>query len=50
MELHSRNIAIIAGATGDLINKVAEIMIKEKNISVDRAREILKKKFQLARR
>jgi hydroxymethylglutaryl-CoA reductase len=43
MELHSRNIAIIAGATGDLIDKVAEIMIKEKNISVDRAREILGK-------
>jgi len=43
MELHARNIAIIAGATGKLIDEVAERMIKEKKVKVDRAKEILKK-------
>lgn len=43
MELHARNIAIIAGATGDLIDEVAEIMVKEGKVKVERAKEILKK-------
>jgi len=43
MSLHARNIAIMAGATGDLIDKVAEIMVSEKKVRVDRAREILEK-------
>lgn len=42
MSLHARNIAIIAGAQGEQIDKIAEKMIEEKNISVDRAEEILK--------
>jgi len=41
MKLHSKNIAIIAGAAGDDIHKVSEQMIKEKNVSVSRAQEIL---------
>ncbi len=41
MELHARNIAIMAGATGELIDIVAERMVKERKISMDRAREIL---------
>lgn len=41
MSLHAKNIAIMAGATGDLIDKVAEIMVKERKIRVDRAKEIL---------
>jgi hydroxymethylglutaryl-CoA reductase len=42
MSLHARNIAIIAGATGDQINSIAERMVEEQNISVDNAKEILK--------
>ena len=41
MELHSRNVAIQAGATGDLIDKVAEAMVKEKMVRADRAQELL---------
>ncbi|MFB0544743.1 MAG: hydroxymethylglutaryl-CoA reductase, degradative [Asgard group archaeon] len=42
MALHARNIAIMAGTTGDLVDKVAEILVKEKKIRVDRAEEVLK--------
>lgn len=42
MHLHARNIAIQAGATGDLIDKVAEQMIKEKKIRFDRAQELIR--------
>jgi hydroxymethylglutaryl-CoA reductase len=42
MSLHAKNIAINAGATGDLIDKVADIMVKERKVRVDRAIEILK--------
>ncbi len=41
MELHARNIAIMAGAEGELIDIVAERMVKERKISMDRAKEIL---------
>jgi hydroxymethylglutaryl-CoA reductase len=41
MRLHARNIAAMAGAKGDLIDKVAEIIVREKKIRVDRAREVL---------
>jgi hydroxymethylglutaryl-CoA reductase len=42
MALHARNIAINAGATGELIDQVAEIMVKEGKVKMDRALEILK--------
>jgi hydroxymethylglutaryl-CoA reductase len=41
MELHATNIAVMAGAKGDLIDKVAKRMVEEKNIKVSRAKEIL---------
>ncbi len=41
MQLHSRNVAIMAGAKGDLIDKVAEAMVKEKKVRADRAKELL---------
>ena len=41
MELHATNIAVLAGAKGDEIDEVAEQMIKEGNINVQRAKEIL---------
>ena len=41
MSLHSRNVAIQAGAAGDLIDKVAEAMVREKKVRADRAKELL---------
>ncbi len=41
MGLHSRNVAIQAGATGELADKIAEIMVKEKKVRADRAKELL---------
>ncbi len=41
MSLHAKNIAVMAGAKGEEINKVAEQMIKEKKIKLDRAEEII---------
>ena len=41
MSLHARNIAVQAGATGTQIDQVAERMVKERKVRVDRAQEIL---------
>ncbi len=43
MSLHARQIAISAGASGDLIEKVASTMVLEKNIRLERASELVKK-------
>lgn len=42
MSLHAKNIAVAAGATGDLIDLVAQRMIEEGKIRMDRAAELLK--------
>jgi hydroxymethylglutaryl-CoA reductase len=42
MSLHAKNIAVMAGATGDEIEKIANQMVKEGKIKLDRAEEILK--------
>jgi hydroxymethylglutaryl-CoA reductase len=42
MSLHARQVAIAAGASGDLIEKVAVQMVAEKVVRIDRAEEILK--------
>ncbi len=42
MSLHARNVAIAAGAQGELIDKVAEMLVTEKKVRVDRAKEVLK--------
>ena len=42
MSLHAKNIAVMAGASGDQIEKVANQMIKEGKIKLDRAEEIIK--------
>lgn len=41
MLLHARNVAVSAGATGEEIEKIAEIMISEKTINYDSAKKIL---------
>jgi hydroxymethylglutaryl-CoA reductase len=42
MSLHAKNIAVMAGAEGEEIDKVANQLIKEGKIKLDRAEEILK--------
>jgi len=42
MSLHARQVAIAAGAEGELIEKVASQMVAEKMVRIDRAEEILK--------
>jgi hydroxymethylglutaryl-CoA reductase len=42
MSLHARQVAIAAGASGELIEKVAGQMVVEKVVRIDRAEEILK--------
>jgi len=42
MSLHARQVAIAAGATGELIEKVAAQMVAKKIVRIDRAEEILK--------
>jgi hydroxymethylglutaryl-CoA reductase len=41
MSLHARNIAVTAGAKSDQIDAVAERMVRERRVRVDRAKEIL---------
>jgi hydroxymethylglutaryl-CoA reductase len=41
MSLHSRNIAVTAGATAEQIEAVAAQMVKERKVNVARAKEIL---------
>ena len=41
MSLHAKNIAVAAGAKGDLIDRVANRMIEEGRIRMDRASELL---------
>ncbi|MFQ5710227.1 MAG: hydroxymethylglutaryl-CoA reductase, degradative [Candidatus Geothermarchaeales archaeon] len=41
MKLHARNVAVMAGATGELVDKIAQVMVEEGRVRVDRARELL---------
>ncbi|MEM0000586.1 MAG: hydroxymethylglutaryl-CoA reductase, degradative [Desulfurococcaceae archaeon] len=43
MRLHARNLAIMAGATGDLVDRVAERMVKEGKVRYDYAKELVEK-------
>lgn len=42
MGLHARQVAVAAGATGEQINKLAEQLVQEKTVRIDRAEEIMK--------
>jgi hydroxymethylglutaryl-CoA reductase len=41
MSLHARNLAVMAGATPDQIDRVVEIMVEERKVRLDRAQEIV---------
>jgi len=43
MSLYARQVAIAAGASGDMIEKVAAQMVAEKTVRIDKAEEILRK-------
>jgi hydroxymethylglutaryl-CoA reductase len=43
MTLHARNIALMAGATGEMVDRIADIMVKERRVRMDRAKELLEK-------
>ncbi len=43
MELHARNVAVSAGAKGEEVDRLAEMMVKERKIRGDVAAEMLKK-------
>ena len=42
MSLHARNIAVAAGVPEQMVEQVAERMVKERKIRMDRARELMK--------
>ncbi|HHV79534.1 MAG TPA: hydroxymethylglutaryl-CoA reductase, degradative [Firmicutes bacterium] len=42
MALHARNVAVTAGATGELVDKVAEAMVRAGKIRIDYARELIR--------
>jgi hydroxymethylglutaryl-CoA reductase len=42
MNLHARQVAIAAGAEGDTITRLAQELVNEKNVRIDRAEELLK--------
>jgi len=41
MSLHAKNIAVMAGAQGNEIEKLADLLVKEKKVKLDRAKELL---------
>ena len=43
MSLHARNVAMEAGATGDLVDIVAKRMIEEKRVRLERAEQLIEK-------
>ncbi|MGC9781678.1 MAG: hydroxymethylglutaryl-CoA reductase, degradative [Candidatus Heimdallarchaeota archaeon] len=46
MKLHSKNLAISAGAKGELIDKIAGKMIEEDNVKFSRAKELIEEMQQ----
>jgi hydroxymethylglutaryl-CoA reductase len=43
MSLHAKNIAVMAGAQGSEIDKLAELLVKEGKVKLDYAKELLEK-------
>jgi len=43
MKLHVKNIIIQAGAPLDMVDKIAQVMVKENNFNSQRAKELIHK-------
>ncbi|MBI5000777.1 MAG: hydroxymethylglutaryl-CoA reductase, degradative [Euryarchaeota archaeon] len=41
MSLHAKNVAVMAGAMPEEVDRIVEIMVKEKKVRIDRAKELL---------
>ncbi|NQD68879.1 3-hydroxy-3-methylglutaryl-CoA reductase, partial [Bacillus haikouensis] len=41
MKLHAKNVAIMAGAGDELVDLIADQLVKEGNVRVDRAKELV---------
>jgi hydroxymethylglutaryl-CoA reductase len=41
MSLHARQLALAAGATGEMVARVAQVMIEESNIRLERAKQLV---------
>jgi hydroxymethylglutaryl-CoA reductase len=41
MSLHARNVAAAAGATEEMVDVIAEKMVEERKIRMDRAKELM---------
>jgi hydroxymethylglutaryl-CoA reductase len=41
MSLHARNIAASVGAAGEEVDRVVEVLVKERKVRMDRAKEVL---------
>ncbi len=41
MRMHARQVAMAAGATGPLVDAIAQLLVQEKNIRINRATELL---------
>ena len=42
MSLHARNVAITAGASGDLVDLIVKKMVEERRVRLDRAKELIR--------
>lgn len=45
MSLHARNVAASAGAKGDLVNKIAQELVRLNQVKIDKAKDLLEKLF-----
>jgi hydroxymethylglutaryl-CoA reductase len=41
MSLHAKNIAVMAGAQGQVIDRLADALVQEGKVKLDRAKELL---------
>lgn len=46
MRLHARQVALAAGASGDQVQKIADVLVSERNIREERARELIRRRGQ----
>jgi hydroxymethylglutaryl-CoA reductase len=46
MSLHARNLATVAGAKGDVLEAIVSRMVKEKNVRLEYAQELMKEYFK----
>ena len=43
MSLHARNLAAVAGASGEMLEEIVKKMVAEKNVRLEYAQELMEK-------